>query len=463
MKRIFCFLMMSACLVFAANAQQVIIKGKYNGKMMTVKAQRAPGGDIIESVSYAPLDEMKTEVAKLKSQRDEWKQKYEKAIHDGPTDTTLIARMRRRLDAANAQLEEKEKDLEQLQNQLTTQLVNMKELQGQLQETQDAYEALKKGEVPTVGNDYKKDYDRVRDSLKRIQKQLDKKEKELATANDEINALKNRQRPGDELKGPEDFVVVEDCDMLSAEVFLGASYIYNNLTSQSFWARTMSGAQKYHLTFTHYFSSDKPLAMKVGLGMSSYHSQLSFNTLKDSTLNQHDLDGDIRNTYYNYHNVSEQVTLNYLDIPLMLHIGKSANYRGVQAWADLGFTVGLNVSKSFAGSGTYNADAYYPEWNVTIDNNPELGLFSDVDVYPDAITPKVNTIVVWANVAIGMYIPFNDKLGANIGARLDYSLTPLATNEEQEGIYLKGSPNTLSGVATRSFSAGVNLGLSFKF
>ena len=54
--------MFSACLFSFTHAQQIIIKGKYNGKMLTVKAQRAPGGDIIESISYAPLEELKSEV-----------------------------------------------------------------------------------------------------------------------------------------------------------------------------------------------------------------------------------------------------------------------------------------------------------------------------------------------------------------------------------------------------------------
>lgn len=400
-------------------AQQVIIKGKYNGKPLTIKAQRAPGGDIIESISYAPLDDLKKEAAAAKKQSDDLKKevaalqkKYNDAVQGGGSGSELAR--------VNALLQEKEKQQEALQNTV---------------ESLDS-------------------------QLRRMETELKKTKEDLKKTQDSLAIAVNTDIPGGR---DGEMTMLSNSDLLGFEAFFGAAFINNNLTKQDFWSRPISGAQKYHLTLTHYFSKSSPVALKVGLGYTSYKSQGSFLDLNDSVMGLTDVDGDRSNTYYNYRNVSESIVLNYLDIPIQLHIGNNYEGNGIQAWLDAGITLGLNVTRSFDGSGTYSSEAYYPELNVRMRDIPELGLVSNAGIYDANMTLKVNKLVVWANAAIGMYIPLGENLGMNVGARIDYSLTPLATNEATDTRFIKGMPNLLAGEKTKAFSAGANIGLAYRF
>lgn len=431
MKKAFSLLLVfGICLVSSTLwAQQVIIKGKYNGKPLTIKAQRAPGGDIIESISYAPLDdlkkeaaaaqkqsdELKKEVNTLQKQRDELQRKYDAAIRNGK-----CSELEQELAAAKASLNEKEKQLESLQSAIESLDAQLRQMENELKK---AKEDLKKAQEKLVVDD---DTDRP------------------GGRDGEMNMLSNS-------------------DLLGFEAFFGASFINNNLTQQDFWSRPISGAQKYHLTLTHYFSKSSPVALKVGLGFTSYKSQGSFLELSDSVMGLTDVDGDPSDVYYNYRNVSETIGLNYLDIPIQLHIGNNYGGNGIQAWMDAGITLGLNVTKSYAGNGTYSSEAYYPELNVRMRDIPELGLVSNAGIYDADMTLKVNKLVVWANAAIGMYIPLGENFGMNVGARIDYSLTPIATNEATDTRFVKGMPNLLAGEKTKAFSAGANIGLAYRF
>ncbi|MBP5541771.1 MAG: outer membrane beta-barrel protein [Bacteroidales bacterium] len=394
-------------------AQQVIIKGKYNGKMLTVKAQRAPGGDIIESISYAPLDDLKKEVANLKKQRDDLEKKYNgtKKNQSGAD----IRALEDSLKSVNARLQYSERQLNTLQN-----------------------------------------------TVESLADQLQQSEKELRNTKSELNKTQDSLRnvgPRQELET----ILLRNSDFLSVEAFFGASFINNNLTKQDFWSRPISGGQKYHLTFTHYFSKSSPVALKTGIGLNTYNTSASFLELKDSASGLIDIDEDNNETRYDYHNVREQATLNYLDVPILLHIGNNYSGSGIQAWVEAGVTLGMNITKSFSGEGFYSSEAYYPEWNVTVRDVPELGLVSNAGIYGSDIALKVNKLVVWANAAIGVFIPLGNNIGVNIGARIDYSLTPLATNDGASGRFIRNMPNVLSGDSTHGFSAGADFGLSIKF
>jgi len=421
-KAISLLLVLGICLVSSTLwAQQVIIKGKYNGKMLTVKAQRAPGGDIIESISYAPLDDLKKEVAGLKKQHDDLEKKLAEAKKkNGGRDNQALTDS---LEAVTTRLQEKEEQVQSLQDTIET----------------------------------------LAAQLKQSEQELSKTREELNKAKSDLSEAGGRRTTVDQKSDGDPIGITRNADLLGFEAFFGASFINNNLTKQDFWSRPISGAQKYHLTLTHYFSNSSPVALKVGLGLTSYKSQGSFLELSDSVMGMTDVDGDRSDTYYNYRNVSETIVLKYLDIPIQLHIGNSYEGNGIQAWMDAGITLGLNVTKSYDGKGTYSSEAYYPEWNVRIHDIPELGLVTDAGIYDADMTLKVNKLVVWANAAIGMYIPLGEKLGMNVGARIDYSLTPLATNEATDTRFVRGMPNLLAGEATRVFSAGANIGLTYKF
>lgn len=424
MKRIIISFLFLAIASSATMAQERhVFVGPYNGKEIKIEAFHSKPKDDVRMVEYGSI-----RLEKLDSTLENLKAKYYNVVKERDRlkkekkggDTTLVRKLRdaeRRIDSINT-------EVNLLKETINIHLLSIASLQDSLKMSHDTASGLRR-------------------KLEQYRRDLTLYKQKLDTC--------------------ESFVVPRNSNFISAEVFLGLSHLYNDLTNQSFWSRTPKGTQKCHISTTLFFSKSSPWALKLGFGMSRYQSQISCNEFKDSLFNLQDVDGDIYNSRYEFNNVSEKVSLTYLDLPIMIHIGNTYDGYGLQAWAEFGFTLGLNVSKVFYGSGTYNAELYYPNWNVTINDVPELGAVSNAVLYSSDITLDVRKMVVWANAAIGMYIPIKKQIGINLGARVDYSLTPLTINEKYDGRYHIGTANILSGYDTRSISCGVNLGLSIKF
>jgi len=418
MKKIIVLLLIS---FFAANylSAQVVIKGDYKGGTLYVRAQRTGGKDLIEEVRYAPLTRLENDVASLKKQMDDLKKKYNK------------------IKAENDRLKRDPS--------------NTKDLSDSLQQVQQRL-AQKEEQL---------------NNMKVEVENLNKKLKEMETLNDSSIAVLEKQ--------VEDLTLrihskPQNGNYISLDMELGAARFQNEYLSNSKWSRPVTlSPQRFSVTYTYYFSPQKPMALKAGLAFGSYHSRATYYSEGhiDTIPGQVDIDGDKYDLLYSYNNVDEEIVLNYLSVPLLLHIGNSGDGRGIQAWCDLGVSLSMNVGKQFRGAGTYTKRGYYKKWNVVISNVEELG-FVDGDVADinmgDKI--KVNPFVVWGEVAAGVSIPLDgEKFSIGVAGNCRYSLTPVSSNEPTTGgrsCCLPEQPTMLSG-NTRILTLGASVSFAYKF
>ena len=425
MKKIISIFVFSV-LVLSCIQAQVEIKGSYKGSQLYIRAQRMPGGgqDRIEKVEYAPLTKLEQQVASLQKQVETLK---------------------------------KEQNATKAEN-----------------------ERLKRGQ--------KSDNKAVSDSLQRVQQRLVQKERQLnemrmevenlkkelqkmKTINDSTIAALENQIEGLTLRTHQTKQVNpgQNSSFFSFGMELGTARFQNEYLKDSRWWRPVQlGVQQLQVTYTYYPMEDLPIAIRAGLGFSVYHSKASYYGQEDTLFNQTDMDNHEYDLYYTYTGVAEEVRLNYLEVPLLLHMGNSYGSHGVQAWCDLGLRFSLNVGKHFEGSGTYTKRGYYDEWNVIISNVPELG-FKEGDVKDiiDMGKLKVAPFVVWGEVAAGVRIPLGDeRFSLGLGGSCRYSLTPVANNVPELGgertCFLPEQPTMLSG-KTRILTLGLNVSFSYQF
>lgn len=415
--RIFWLLVLFLSLITEISAQEVKIKGKYNGQKIEVTATRTPQGDFVTKLSYAPLSKLEGEVKDLKSQvkkLESEKKKLEEQKKKGQTDGGLadkLADCNRVLQSANQTLSEKEVEIKRLNESLSA-------VQSEVERTKSVN----------------------RDTIRTLMNRIDKLE--LAASG------KGYNRNG-----------------IGLGACIGFDIMGNEQTRRDLWSRGIASAQQFELTYTHYFSKTKPVAIKVGAGFCMYRGSASFRGLMDTVVGLIDIDGDNYDGRYSYSDVSEKVNIKYLDIPLLLHIGNDYERMPVQGWFEAGLRMSFNVSTKVTGSGKYTLKGYYPAWNVEMENVAELGYVSNQNIYAEKPDYSINMFVLWGQVSAGIYVPIGKVLGLNFAARCGYSLTPVSkdmTADENHDYYL-GQMSIINGGKTRILAAGLEIGLTYQF
>lgn len=462
MKKNFSLLILILICMGWAESQTISIKGKYKGQPLTIKAQRAPGGDIIETFNYAPLTNLENEVKQLKKQKEDLESKIKK-LQSENAKTTGDGNKANELSAENARLQRQNE-------QLTSE--NAK-LRGQ----------VRPGPNNTGSNGG--DIEKLQQELQKINAKLDEKERAFAEAQKNITELEKQLSSSSGLSDSQkDKQIAEltaqkeeleeklrilgmcwNTDYISFQMDFGFSFMKNSLTKQDFWGRGSAGAQQFEISYTHYLSDDSPIAFRAGLGLGLYHGNGAFASMKDTIEKLKDDDGDTYHAYYSFRDVSEEVTLSYLEIPLLLHIGNSCTNQGVQAWGEVGFKIGLNVGTSFTGNGKYTLQNFYPKWNVLVHDIPELGLVTDESLYSENMEHEVNTLVLWGQLAGGIMVPLTDQIHFNAGVRMGYTFSTIAKEAENPNNYkyILGKSNLLAGSGNRIFTIGMDLGIVYAF
>ena len=223
----------------------------------------------------------------------------------------------------------------------------------------------------------------------------------------------------------------------------GFPSISNALVKQDFWKKKVGYGVDFNMDFRMQFQKrdiedeevvkvPSLVAMGVGLGFSYVHKSAGFDAFSETLTNYTDKDGDKCNVSLEYKNVKESVSLTYLDIPFYLEIGRPSRVK-TSAYLKLGFKASFLVGKNPQGEGTFTSSGYYPEREVTLDNVDVLGYYKDDQPCYNFMEYRLNPFVLWGSVSAGINIPFSSfeknklaKLMLRIGAKIDYSLTPIS-------------------------------------
>jgi predicted nucleic acid-binding Zn-ribbon protein len=260
---------------------------------------------------------------------------------------------------------------------------------------------------------------------------------------------------------------------LSLSAGIGFPFLTSDLIANDFWEKKFSPSVQAYLSYeTPQLAPKAPISLSVGVGVRYFKLSRNFKNLDETINDLTDKDVDMYNLLSSYNNISENVSLTYLDIPLAVCFGKP-NVHKVSAWGKIGITPSFTVGKKFSGDGTYTYSGYYPEWDVELYDIEELDFVTNAKSYENA-EYSVNPFVIWANVSGGIFIPFSNVEKKKVspwvlkfGAVFNYSITKISKTIENpdkaDASYHIKNSNILGGSNTRLLSIGLEVGLIYVF
>jgi hypothetical protein len=242
----------------------------------------------------------------------------------------------------------------------------------------------------------------------------------------------------------------------------GSSYLHNQDIKDSDWViKTNLGYQAefgYSNRFSNFFSYG------IGIGFSSYPSDISANTLAD-TLDGTDIEGvqpnDPVERRISYRDVNEKTTIIYIEVPVFLEIGNT-NYNKAGFFLQIGARFSYPVMNNLDGSGNYDIKGYYPDYETEISNVPELGFVDEAQLFNGEQKLKLNPVNISGTVSGGFSFPISEKLIIRISANYVHGFTDISKDEENlsanQVTNISHMMNTgESKVFTRSFGGTIGL------
>lgn len=446
MKKLFLTLIMIGTALFVQAQSLSTVKGKTrDGKTVEVKYYHGTISDQIESVQYQVVDELQARINTIQSESKS---------------------LQNRLDAANA-------ELRQLRSQVEGGNADAKSLRREIAEKSATIDSLNQQKASLNGELLQLEAQQLElqaryDSLFTVQQSLQDEKQSLE---DEKQTLLNeKQSWKDERQSllakpkPERKVVVvqageqpEKTPVVGLELGMGPAFMGNSVDDS--WAKDTRLCGRVAVYYcTPRLIESFPISIEAGLGMRRFamaaHQDVAFEKI-DCT----DNDGDAYQASLSTNDLKEQLTLTYLDIPIRLCFGQPAKDR-VTAYFKIGVMPSINLLSNFNASGTYTLKGYYPQWDVTLEDIPELG-FGGGDYHENAVA-DISRFNLWGNAAFGVYVPFKGThLLLNAGVKADYSILSIGT--VSVGQYA-GTPLREAGLLDaggRVFIPGVEVGLVY--
>ena len=181
-----------------------------------------------------------------------------------------------------------------------------------------------------------------------------------------------------------------------------------------------------HFGYTYYFN--KYVGINTGLQYTTYTSRavmkepLQWNNLTDYT-------GDSYIHYTRFNNWQERQAIHSLEIPLAFTFKYKPQKAGL--YATLGAKAGIAVDQHYINTrGTVSHSAYYPFWNVTMQELPDRYETEDyTGLNRQLPTHRINAI---GYTEIGTLIELNPHTDLTIGAYADIYLNNAARFDSQQ-------------------------------
>lgn len=250
-------------------------------------------------------------------------------------------------------------------------------------------------------------------------------------------------------------------------VYLGPSYLQNKDIKDQNW--DMKKKIGYQVEFGYLKRMSELLSYGVGLGISSYPSEISIEKVLDTLIVEEDPTviepNDILHKRIEYKGITEKVNVTYFDVPVFLEFG-NANWTKMGYFVRVGVKLSLPIGNSFSGSGMYSIKGYYPEYHAELEGINELGFVSNANLFATTNDEKLNSINVSGAISAGLSFPLKVESDwiFRIGASYVHGFTDIAkgTNDlnsiEQTGIN-HILDNKDSKTYTRAFT--INVGIQY--
>jgi len=440
MKKIGLVFLLAIFVCSSAFAQLVV--GKYEGKNVKLKYIKG-NPDIITSLEYELVTELKNQMAALKSEKNKLNADLDNLTNKNKSLQNEIDRLNAETKGGGVITKGNEAEIDSLKTIISN--------------------------LQSVKDKLTNDIEKVNQNESSASALLAQKEQELANLKKELDKVK---------KGRDQKRV----DYLKSSASFGLSYApgYTDLSGEIIGNGIWNEKHKLSNQFNVFMefkqlSEGAPLALGLGLGISSFKLEAGFSSFNETVEGQNDIDGDNYTAICAYSDVKENLSLAYLDIPLYVSLGVPRSGR-ISAYCKIGITPSINIQKRFEGVGKSNISGFYADgWNVTLHDIDELPFNSNGSCYENDVEYKVNPLVVWGNISGGVYIPLSNYKANNdarlifkMGAKLDYSITSISKPIDEAAIikdatYRLNQVNILAGKGTRILSPRVEIGLIYLF
>lgn len=390
MKKLLSVLAMIAIAVTAqAQSQLKTVRGKTkDGKSVVVRYYPGSYEDAIESVSYQVVDDLQANVKNLQNQ---------------------IKTEQSKLNEANKQIKQLQHSLKQSDDQATIDSlkIEIEEKTRIIESANNQIDILNSRIRQVEGTNSS-----LRASLDSVQRRLDSIQKRKT-------GLKAN------LEQPKSIIGVE----------AGLGQVIYGKTMNEGWSHEPNFSKHIAVYYgTPQLAASFPISLEAGVGARFLSMTASRDALQMTLDNQEDVDQHAYQAEYQYSDLSEHLSLTYLDIPIRIRLGQPFR-NGASVYAKIGVTPSILLGSNFTGTGTYTKKGYYEQWQVTFEDIPELGFVTDADCYAEDVNPETKQFVLWGNLSLGACVPFGKSpVQFQVGLGLDYPFMELGSATQIEAL-----------------------------
>lgn len=420
-------------------------------KQLSAEQKKTQGHETEIANLRGQVTEKENMITTLKNEKEQLQKQLSAANVGGDAEkkqlNQQISDLRKNADLLNGQINGLKSQLTSINKELAQKNDTINALKGKLAQGGGSKPVVVNVSDTTIN---KRAYQRLRDSISTQDVTIRSLNKQLAECDKRVDNL--QKQVADMSKDGSTMPKPAKTHSIGLEGGAGPAFLLDKMTAG--WDKDVKPAWNVTLYYgSPRFTDNFPISIEAGLGIRGL-SFVMHHTASIGTLDATDADGDNYQAIYTYGELSEKLKLTYFDIPIRLCIGQPAADR-VTAYFKLGITPSIKVSSKFDGEGTYSLKGYYPQWDVTLENIPELGFGNDIDCYKDDVEPNVRKFVLWGNIAAGVYVPFGKSgLVFNGGVKLDYPFMSLIQAND-------GSSCQMENIAGKTLIPSLNIGLTY--
>lgn len=480
---------------------QTVVNGKYKGHRVTIRYYADSKNDYIEKFDYDGEDidkkinelneKIKTLNEKIKTQSsttsdkeiNQLKKDYKKCKEELDSCRTKKTES---LEDKLARIQ-KQSLLDSLQNNISrlNKLVDSLQqivVSGNNDNCDETIVSLKNtiNEKVEVINNLKDDLTKQEKVNKQLVAQNEDKKKKISTLNSKVQQLEQHITELMENRTPsENHSHIGLYYRIGLPILINGLLKQNDADGQSIWHKSMRVSHNIGFQWSSASLSKKtPILLGVGIEYSRIHLSAGIGDLSETIHDAIDADQCNYTAYLRYQNITEDVALSYISLPLTLTLGQPYTNR-ISGYGHFTIAPAFCVAKKLHAYGSYNLSGYYSE----IDGNevdlllddyiPQLGFGQNLSNSQIEKNSTINTFVLFGRISGGMYIPLcNLKKGKTspcllkMGLNLDFSITPIAKKADintslPDAHYNLNEYNILSGSNSRIINPSFEIGLVY--